>query len=445
MSRQDLATKYGLSLAGVKSVLALHKISVPMEVRQKNAYDSKLAKNPNAMADMRRSLTPEVVEARNVAIAKAYSDSPELRALKGAQSRAWWESAGPESKYTWADLRETAKDLGMAILGDHEGTLEVNSFSLKCFCGVVFDARTFDFLYKKIRSCGCVKSHAQADLTRTLQEAGVILTTNDRTVLPSGLELDIWIPGQKVAIEYCGLHWHGERWGKSKSRHLDKLKECEALGIRLITVFSDEWIDGQDKVLGYIKAVLKIPSRKVGARTLELRLLKSTEAQTFWEEAHIQGASPTPVTYGLLENGDILAALGFRPSSPLRLGEASEGFWELARYAVRPGSSVTGGFARLWSTFLEVHSPIEVRTFADLRWSQGGLYQRHGFVLEGRQPPTYSYFTRNTDAPRWHRSNFKKSQIEVLPGETEWEAMQRLGYDRIWDCGIERWTWKRHQ
>lgn len=26
---------------------------------------------------------------------------------------------------------------------------------------------------------------------------------------------------------------------------------------------------------------------------------------------------------------------------------------------------------------------------------------------------------------------------------TEWEIMQNLGYDRIWDCGQTTWVWNK--
>ena len=29
----------------------------------------------------------------------------------------------------------------------------------------------------------------------------------------------------------------------------------------------------------------------------------------------------------------------------------------------------------------------------------------------------------------------------LIDGETEWECMQRHGWDRIWDCGLIRYVW----
>ena len=45
--------------------------------------------------------------------------------------------------------------------------------------------------------------------------------------------------------------------------------------------------------------------------------------------------------------------------------------------------------------------------------------------------------------PTIHRSNFTKgiilSKYGGDPDKTEWENMQDMGYDRIWDCGSACW------
>jgi hypothetical protein len=48
----------------------------------------------------------------------------------------------------------------------------------------------------------------------------------------------------------------------------------------------------------------------------------------------------------------------------------------------------------------------------------------------------------------YHRSNFTKIKL-VKDGHsnklTEWEIMQSIGYDRIWDCGNAKWKWKSNK
>lgn len=67
-----------------------------------------------------------------------------------------------------------------------------------------------------------------------------------------------------------------------------------------------------------------------------------------------------------------------------------------------------------------------------------------GFSLTHHDDPNYWYTEDFYN--RRHRWGFRKSELEkkfgpLLEGETEWAAMQRFGYDRVWDCGTSVWVW----
>jgi len=56
--------------------------------------------------------------------------------------------------------------------------------------------------------------------------------------------------------------------------------------------------------------------------------------------------------------------------------------------------------------------------------------------------PDYSYCNSKIDKfKRFHKFNYGKKSIKIkYPSiyddkKTEWEMMQELGFDRIWDCG----------
>ena len=75
-------------------------------------------------------------------------------------------------------------------------------------------------------------------------------------------------------------------------------------------------------------------------------------------------------------------------------------------------------------------------SFADIRWSDGNMYEKLGFNLIHKSLPNYWYIEGDA---RIHRFNFKKSSLKHLPhysdDKTEIEIMLEAGYDRIWDCG----------
>jgi hypothetical protein len=104
--------------------------------------------------------------------------------------------------------------------------------------------------------------------------------------------------------------------------------------------------------------------------------------------------------------------------------------------------TVIGGASRLFSHFLRQYQPVAVVSYADRRWSDGGLYHRLGFRLDRVNPPSYSYVENYRK--RHFRFNFRKDVLESILGDiegTEWEIMRALGYDRIWDCGTYRFVW----
>jgi len=441
MSREALAQKYQLTLAGIKSILSRKNISLPMDQRQSNAYAAKLLKNPDAMTDMRKALTPDVVSRRNQTIKKRYAEDPALRALKGQQTKTWWAESGPESKYTWADVEAQNEKLGFRLIENLTGPINAETAKIACHCGLVWEPRIFDLLYGKITSCGCVKSKPQSEIALFIQSLGLDVSTNVRTII-GPYELDIVVESQKIAIEYYGLAWHGEYKNVARDYHLQKLERAEAMGYRLVTIFADEWLSNPVAVKGYLRAILrKGQSRRFGARECVFVKLPWEATSEFLDLWHIQGSgAPLKDTYGLMFDGEVLAVATFKPTNLRRRGRSEDGVWELVRYCVKGTVSIAGGFSKLLKHFKDIHHPKVIFSYSDRRWSQGSLYSRAGFTLVSTLRPSYWYFKKNTDFPRYHKSKFRKTTIGATANQTEWEVMQSLGYDRIWDCGIQKWA-----
>lgn len=260
---------------------------------------------------------------------------------------------------------------------------------------------------------------------------------NDRKVI-GPKELDIWIPSKKVAIEYCGLHYHGElkTGSRAKKRHVAKNELCEAQGIRLITIFADEWEYRRPQVEGYLRAILGAKGEKLPARKLIVTKGDKKEVKKFCQDFHIQGAGAGE-SFCLRDNdGRLIAAAVFSLKS--RKGNV----WTLDRYCVRPNCNVSGGCGRLLKAFCDYYQPRKIVSFSDKRWSQGRLYEALGFYLAKTIPVDYSYFKKGTLGPRIHKFNCRRKKLISMgadPGLTEWPMAKSVGFDRIWDCGKDRW------
>lgn len=84
---------------------------------------------------------------------------------------------------------------------------------------------------------------------------------NTREIIPP-LELDIYIPEKKIAIEFNGDYWHNEDH-KPKDYHVDKYKCCKDNDILLISIFESEWNSNKDAIKEYIKDTFSHISNKL--------------------------------------------------------------------------------------------------------------------------------------------------------------------------------------
>lgn len=60
----------------------------------------------------------------------------------------------------------------------------------------------------------------------------------------------------KIAIEFNGVYWHSIA-NKDPGYHLLKTKKCEEIGIKLIHIWEDEWINSKDSVKAFLEKVMK--------------------------------------------------------------------------------------------------------------------------------------------------------------------------------------------
>jgi hypothetical protein len=259
--------------------------------------------------------------------------------------------------------------------------------------------------------------------------------TNDRDII-SPLELDIVLPDIKLAIEYCGLYHHTEQAGKGRYYHKTKWEKCGTQGYRLLTIFSDEWNERQDLVKRIIKRALccddseSIPARKC---TIEEISTYGT-IQQFLEDNHIQGASKGTINYGLKNRcGEVIAVIVFEFYQKTDT-------WYINRYAT--SCKVPGGFSRLLTHFKRNHKWSEIVTFADLRWSNGDLYEKADFTFDKILKPDY-YWIYN--GKRYHKFNYRRKylpqRLNVFdPRKSEVQNCLDNGLQRIWNCGLKRYV-----
>ena len=255
-------------------------------------------------------------------------------------------------------------------------------------------------------------------------------------------EIDIYIPSLKLGIEYNGLRWHSEEFGKNKNYHLDKLNKCNERGIKLIQIFEDEWVNHREICESKLKQICGLNTNpKIYGRKCEIREIpKKTEVYEFLDKNHIQGRTGFTIALGTYYNNELVGVMTFK--------KEKEGYWDLNRFATDINHQCIGIGGKLFKYFTRNYPFIEIKSFADRRWTTdptNNLYTKLGFEFDSYVPPTYWYY-KDGEIARHHKFGFRKQILHKrygLPLDLkESEMAERLGYVRIWDCGLIKYVYR---
>lgn len=303
--------------------------------------------------------------------------------------------------------------------------------------------------------CNHTKSKGEEAVYRLLSTYYPSTQWRAQKMLGDKRELDVYLPDQKLAVEYCGEHWHShdskEAERERKHRHFQKYVDCKALGIRLITLYESEWLEHNYAVRRLLRNAVGKSKGKLMARKCELRKVTTAEARGFYDRYHPQGGNGYGEHYALFWKGKMVACMRFVLGANDRGAGAANRVWTLGRYATR--ITVAGAASRLFKAFVEEHNPPVVKSFSDNRFFEGGMYAQLGFVLEEEVAPDYqvwhqklgllpkSHFQRRAIPARIRELGASMEFDPETDPRTEAEITYALKARRIYDCGKKRWVW----
>ena len=209
--------------------------------------------------------------------------------------------------------------------------------------------------------------------------------------------------------------------------------KCKEKGIQLIHIFEDEWINKQEIVKSIIKNKLGLTETKIYARKCLIKNINNKEATDFLNDNHVQGRI-NGKHVGLYFKDELVSILTIGKT---RFNKKYE--YEILRFCNKINTNTIGGFSKLLKYVIKNHSICSLITYADIRYSDGKLYNSSGFNQLNKSTPNYFYLDKNYNS-RLSRIQFQKHKLKNLlesfdPKLTEWQNMQLNGYDRIWDCG----------
>lgn len=302
----------------------------------------------------------------------------------------------------------------------------------------------------KLKTCetnieryGCPFPHhtygkTQAEIQDWLNSFGFNFAPDHKIL--SGKEIDMYDPTLKLGVEYCGLYWHNEGSPEPRGRnyHYSKFIECEKQGIRLITIFEDEWIHRQAQIKNFLKSVIGKNEIKLHGRKCEVKQIEKEVGRNFFEQYHLQGKSSLGLNFaGLFNSEELVGVMSFgrhHRDSEKRV---------LDRLCFKDGVSVAGGSSKLFKFLLGLTGISEITSWSDNRISTGGVYKAMGFTLEEDLGSDYSYVKLSEPTYRLSKQSQKKDLTNCPEGKTEKEWSEENGLFRIFDCGKKRWVYKQ--
>ena len=320
---------------------------------------------------------------------------------------------------------------------------------LKCPEGHLWETSFHAF---KDNNCRCMTCYTNNNYISNVEQkvrdfletvlSDVCVIYNDRNVL-APKELDFYFPRHNLAIEICGLYWHGElSSGKPRAYHYDKMMSCFNKNIRLLTIFEDELIRTPDIVFSRIRQAVGMPEKRIYARKCKVRKIDFKTANKFFRENHIQGATNSIINIGLYYNDKLVCAGSLGKVG--RKHTSNDNTIELKRFCTLNYYSVVGGVGKVlkrMKKYAVENNYTIIKSYCDMRYGNifKPVYQTLGFELDSYTKYTPHYFKQQT---RYRNYSLRKTKEERLTNKTEWELRQNQGYDRIWDCGHRTYIYR---
>ena len=277
-------------------------------------------------------------------------------------------------------------------------------------------------------TCGSQMSKGENEICELLESLNIPYHRRDRSLIKP-LELDIVIPEHNLAIEFNGLIWHSELYGKDKTYHINKTKLCNDVGFRLVHIWEDDWRDRKDIEIAFLKSILgKSDTKRVYARQCDVQFVENVDAKIFLEKNHIQGHVPFSKAVGLYHHNELVALTTFTKRNE---------DYELTRHVT--SCNVIGSLGKAVKFFGE-----DVYTFCDNARFTGESYIKAGFIKSDEIDPDYKYIVNGKREHKflWRRGSIKSKRPDVYSEDlSEREMMEKAEYPRIWDCGKVRYCY----
>jgi hypothetical protein len=417
------------------------------------------------------------IDYRSERIRESYAGNYKIAALQSESVKRWWSSMSEEDRADFVERRSKAieesenvkmyrqracppgtnleehfvllvQEKGGTVLGQYSNSRD--RVEVQCEQGHRFMCSPSDLKSSGSWCPNCIQSvsRPQLEIVEYIKSlCGYEVRVSDRTII-NPKEIDIYVPEIGFGVEYNGLYWHCSAMDHYKEKSsFEKWDACRQKGVKLITVFQDEWTNKKELVKNLIAIKMGVAKvEKVAARKAVVDLVPpKDEVARFFESNHMSGNTKYSTAIALRHNGEIVCCASFRKNFN------SE--FEMARFATKAGLVVQGGLSKILSKIPENIS--RVVSYSDNRFSDGDVYRKCGFQNITRPGATNSYYYTDGNVRIWRFKCRRINEPEILE-QFPTEESQALGgvfaerilgvnkpLYRVDDAGHQKWVWTR--
>lgn len=290
---------------------------------------------------------------------------------------------------------------------------------------------------------GCPKcfgkiSKPEFEIVEYIKSLGVldsqILMSSSPDFMIGKQQLDIYLPDYGFAIEFNGSRWHSENLGKPNSYHFDKWKMCNDAGVKLLTIWDFNWVNPikrkiyEFKISHFLYKDIIVPARKT-----KIVIINKDIAISFVRQNHLEGFG---VPYknsryiGLFKDEQLFMVAIY---GEFYSQSSKEFVWKLQRICTLCGVTVSGGVSKL-SSYIK----NDVGSFVfQITLDTGGTITSYYSI---KDQVSLRYWWINSKLEIKSRNSTQVSVLKQssswIEGDTENSYMERLGYYKVYDCGI---------
>lgn len=240
-----------------------------------------------------------------------------------------------------------------------------------------------------------------------------------------GKEIDIVIPNNSLCIEFDGLKFHTENFGrKDKNYHLNKTLKCNENGYDLIHIFEDEYVNHKDIV--YYKLISSLDLygflNEIDIANVSINEIENDEANKFLEKYSIDDICNCSFYVGCYHLRKLVSVIGVNTKRNKN--------YRIRTFGINPSYKYEPFFIKMIEYLINNYGINTITIFSDRRWLTSrnrALYESLGFTLDNVIKPTFKYY--NDRVNKYKR--FNKNEID-----------NNIAYDKVWDCGYLKYMLK---